>query len=641
MDAIERTEVINAENTEADAGATALASASGEHICPRCHTPYNRDALRPPEYKCSCGLELAYPDISPSGEIKGVIGWLCSPGTIVHDRYRVVQILGRGGFGSTYLVEDMKLSNKRRALKEIPEQMYDEHESRILSKLNHPSIPDITDRAVGEGMVYMVLEFGGSRTLDSVRRTYPEKRVPLVQLAPWVRQLCDVLAYMHAQTPPIVHRDLKPGNILLDDQDRVMLIDFGIAKEDVASEQTRALGRAVTHGFSPPEQAMGTGTDARSDVYALGATIYYLLTGDRPPGAPERIQGKEIPLPSQIVAGLPPAIDRALLQSLSLNPNERQQSVREFGKAFDYDAATIKTYDMPEVSDRTIALGSATPTTRTSSTTPPPSLRLGPDGAQVIPTEAPVRRGGERAAIAASVLALVAAVAVAGYVFMKPKADKSEAATVLTTPAPSVEQAPAVAPAPLPPTATAPAVVEPTPTAAPVPAPQTTAAVQAAPVAPAPVAPAPTVAPAEEVAAAQPPVATVAPTATNAPAVTAPVAPAATAPRAPVATVSPSPQPAETVATVPTAPAAATPPAVAPEPAPAVPAPPAEPAEDVVAKSEPAPKPKPAKKKVTQPKPVVEEPVAVEPEEPAATTSGTSASAWQKANQGATFQEMN
>ena len=421
----------------------------GGEVCPRCHTAYRRTSIQPPDYKCPCGLELAYPKMSPSGEVNGVLGWLASPGTIVHQRYRVVQLLGRGGFGSTYLVEDQKLSNKRWALKEIPESLYDEHESRILSKLNHPSIPGITDREITAGMVYMVLEFGGSRTFETVRRAAPEKKISLSQIAPWVRQLCDVLAYMHAQTPPIVHRDLKPANVLLDDQDRVMLIDFGIAKEAIDSEQTRALGRAVTHGFSPPEQAMGSGTDARSDVYALGATIYYMLTAQRPPGARERIQGIEIALPSTLVPGIPPAIDRALLQALSLNPNERQQTVQEFGRAFDYDAPTVKTYDEYAAPDRTVMVGSATTTRSLPATTPQKSLKLGSDGAAVVMDQASVAPPrNPRLTLLLAAAGLMAIAVMGTYWFMQREVAPA-------TPS-SAEMAPAAAPV-------APATTAPTP----------------------------------------------------------------------------------------------------------------------------------------------------------------------------------
>jgi serine/threonine-protein kinase len=599
MDKTLRTDTIK--NLHEEALATALANTGGD-VCPRCKTSYDRGKLTPPEYKCVCGLELAYPDVSPSGEVKGVIGWLHSPGVIVHDRYRIVQLLGRGGFGSTYLVEDMKLGNKRRALKEVPEPMYDEHETRILAKLNHPSVPDITDRAVGEGMVYLVLEFGGSRTLETVRRSYPEKRVPLAQLAPWVRQLCDVLAYMHAQQPPIVHRDLKPGNILLDDQDRVMLIDFGIAKEAVASEQTRALGRAVTHGYSPPEQAMGTGTDARSDVYALGATIYYMLTGQRPPGAAERIQGTAVAPASQFVEGLPPAVDRALLQALSLNPNERQQNVHEFGKAFDYDVPTVKTYDL---SERTVIIGSAS--TPSVNTGPQMSLKLTPDGPQVVtPPPKRVSSGIGRVAIVASVVGLLAAAGAVAFVIAQFGKSATEAVATVA-PAESAAATPA-----------------PAPTAVPTPA------------TPVPVEPAPVAATTPDAASAQP--------------YTAPAATPAEPPATPV------PPPAN-VATAP--------PAYSPPPAPAAPdaamAPPApasgssameellkrRQASDAVAEPEPAPPtttataepaPKPVKRKQQKPKPV--EPAPAPAPDPAPVAGGA-ANAWQKANQNTRFIEGN
>ncbi|MEZ5446382.1 MAG: serine/threonine-protein kinase [Gammaproteobacteria bacterium] len=600
MDKTLRTDTIKSLHEEALA--TALAN-TGDSVCPRCKTAYDRVKLTPPEYKCVCGLELAYPEMGANGEVKGVLGWLHSPGVIVHDRYRIVQLLGRGGFGSTYLVEDMKLGNKRRALKEVPEPMYDEHETRILAKLNHPSVPDITDRAVGDGMVYLVLEFGGSRTLETVRRSYPEKRVPLAQLAPWVRQLCDVLAYMHAQQPPIVHRDLKPGNILLDDQDRVMLIDFGIAKEAVASEQTRALGRAVTHGYSPPEQAMGTGTDARSDVYALGATIYYMLTGQRPPGAAERIQGAEVTPASRFVGGLPPAVDRALLQALSLNPNERQQNVHEFGKAFDYDVPTVKTYDL---SERTVVIGGAS--TPSVNTGPQMSLKLTPDGPQVVtPPPKAVNRGIGRVAVVASVVGLLVAAGAVAYVISQFGKSASETVTTEAPAQPDPAPAPvAVTPPP------APAPVVPAPVAA---TPAETAS--AAPSAP------PPVTPAEPPAAPVPPpanVATAPPTYAPPPA-PASVEPAMTAPAAPPPAPSGSSAMEELLKRRQASETAA-------EPDP--------PATTTTATAEPAPKP--VKRKQQKPQPV--EPAPAPAPDPAPVAGGA-ANAWQKANQNTQFIEGN
>jgi eukaryotic-like serine/threonine-protein kinase len=180
-------------------------------------------------------------------------------------------------------------------------------------------------------MVYLVLEFGGSRTLGSERKRLGG-RIPFDILLPWIRQLCDVLTYLHAQNPSIVHRDLKPGNILLDDSDRIMLIDFGIAKESKVSEETRTIARAASQGFSPPEQVLGTGTDQRSDIYALAATLYAMLTGKVPLAVEKRFSGKGLVPPSQLVDGIPPMVDKAIVQALDLNADLRPQTVQAFSR---------------------------------------------------------------------------------------------------------------------------------------------------------------------------------------------------------------------------------------------------------------------------------------------------------------------
>jgi serine/threonine-protein kinase len=142
-------------------------------------------------------------------------------------------------------------------------------------------------------------------------------------------QVCDVLAYLHEQQPPIVHRDLKPANILLDEHDRVMLVDFGIAKASFGAGSTRTVARAVTHGFSPPEQILGPGTDARSDIYALGATMYVLSSGTVPPPAHERVTGSTLVPPRTLRADIPPQLERLILWCVELRPEERPQSIEQ------------------------------------------------------------------------------------------------------------------------------------------------------------------------------------------------------------------------------------------------------------------------------------------------------------------------
>ncbi|MDD5033297.1 MAG: serine/threonine-protein kinase [Methylococcaceae bacterium] len=324
------------DKTQVMEGKTVLPQSEPTHLCPACGAANALVELPRREYRCSrCKLELAHLDYAVNGTVRGVFGWLLPAGDVVLDRYQIKSVLGKGGFGAAYLVDDLQLSGKRRALKEVPEMLFDEYETTLLSRLDHPAIPDIIERKAVNHMVYLVLKFGGNRTLGSERKQYPDKRIPQDKLFPWMRQLCEVLSYLHGQNPPIIHRDLKPDNILLNEDDRIMLIDFGIAKEAVPQAMTRTLGRAATHGFSPPEQVMGTGTDERSDIYALGATFYALLTGQNPPAAHERVAGAELVPPSHIVPDVSPELEDAILQSLSLNVHHRQQTVQEFALALE------------------------------------------------------------------------------------------------------------------------------------------------------------------------------------------------------------------------------------------------------------------------------------------------------------------
>lgn len=337
------------------------------HLCGKCKTKTDENTLRNTEYRCpTCDFEMAHPDIAPNGSIRGVFGYLRSVGDVIQNRYRVENVLGKGGFGATYLIEDMKLKGKRRALKEIPELLFHEHEVNLLSQLDHPSIPDIIDRCVYDGMIYLILEFGGTRTLaDECERL--GGRIPIPKLLPWMRQLCEALAYLHSRPTPIIHRDLKPENILLDDNERIMLIDFGIAKESAPDYTTRVSAQAVSHGFSPPEQVLGTGTDERSDIYSLGATFYYLLSGQAPPPSHSRVAGEELKPLSELVPGIPPAVDEIVLSALSLNINHRPPTVVEFMQVLE-ELPNVSNASQPSQTFRTMR---AAPGTESSTGLPP------------------------------------------------------------------------------------------------------------------------------------------------------------------------------------------------------------------------------------------------------------------------------
>ena len=389
-----------------------------ERRCPKCGALNAVAELPQREYKCGdCGLELAHLDTNAQGAIRGVLSWLLEVGAEIAERYRVTAVLGKGGFGVTYLVDDLRLHGKHRALKEIPEGLFDEHETRLLGRLSHPAVPDITDRFTVGGMVYLVLEFGGNRTLR-IEQERRGGRIPVFVLLPWIRQLCDALQYLHEQDPPVVHRDLKPDNILLDDNDRIMLIDFGIAKEATRDSVTRTLGRAVSHGFSPPEQVLGTGTDARSDVYALGAIIYNLLTNRMPAAAHERITGTAIEPLSNFLPEIPPLIETAVMKALELNINLRQQSIAELAQVFELvqsgsgSAATVSVAGAgsasgPTTGDQIVLPSVQLPSVRSSSpdgAQPQPSVRIKqPEVAQA--TVAPKRSRGAMVALLVSLIA--------------------------------------------------------------------------------------------------------------------------------------------------------------------------------------------------------------------------------------------
>lgn len=227
-----------------------------------------------------------------------------------------------------YLAVNEKV-NKRWAIKEVKKEGVENFETvyqgllaevDILKKLHHPNLPDIVDIIEEEAAFLLVMDYIEGRQLERVvQETGPQKQEDVVE---WGRQLCDVLSYLHSQKPPIIYRDMKPSNIMLQEDGKVVLIDFGTAREfkENRTEDTMCLG---TWGYAAPEQYKGQ-SDVRTDIYCLGVTLYYLLTGHNPICKPYEIY----PI-RYWNTNLSSGLENIILKCTEKNPSERYQSCEE------------------------------------------------------------------------------------------------------------------------------------------------------------------------------------------------------------------------------------------------------------------------------------------------------------------------
>ena len=221
-------------------------------------------------------------------------------GTILDGKYEILKLIGKGGMSFVYLAIDNRLK-KQWAIKEIRSDGEDievllnglENEANILKKIDHPVIPRIVDILNEKGVIYVVMDYIEGRTLAEIIQE--EGAQPQEQVIEWGKQLADALKYLHSMKPPIIYRDMKPSNIMLKPDGSIKLIDFGTAKEFKVENlaDTTALG---TRGYAAPEQFGDSGgrgkynTDAKTDIYSLGATMYHLVTGKSPSEPPYEIR---------------------------------------------------------------------------------------------------------------------------------------------------------------------------------------------------------------------------------------------------------------------------------------------------------------------------------------------------------------
>jgi eukaryotic-like serine/threonine-protein kinase len=385
---------------------------------------------------------------------------MLTPETILQARYRIIRQLGQGGMGAVYEAVDTRLDTTV-ALKEtlftderLRKQF--EREARLLARLHHPALPRVSDHFTEGDGAFLVMQFiAGDDLAEMVTRR--KSPFPPDQVLNWADQLLDALDYLHTQTPQIIHRDIKPQNLKLTSRGQIILLDFGLAKGQVAEVgrvSTTASIFGYTPNYAPLEQIQGLGTDPRSDIYALAATLYHLITGIKPADALTRAaavvnsQADPLQRASEVNGNVAPSVSAVLEMALAQNRDQRYTSAAEMRRALQQSAAST-------VANRTEADTVLFPSSRPSGVAETKADVLQP----TVPTgETTVLRTPSkprRAAWAFPVAAVVLLLAIAGgfYAYRnrnnsaavnQPPADAQPSATIQTqvqvaAPSPSTE----------------------------------------------------------------------------------------------------------------------------------------------------------------------------------------------------------
>lgn len=258
-------------------------------------------------------------------------------GSVVDGKYKILNVVGKGGMSVVYLAMNER-ANKQWAIKEVRKDGMQNFEvvkqnlvveTDLLKRLNHPHLPSIIDVIDGDGTFLIVMDYiEGNPLSKALKNSGAQSQDDVIE---WAKQLCDVLGYLHSRKPPIIYRDMKPSNVMLKPDGNVMLIDFGTAREFKSNSvaDTTCLG---TQGYAAPEQFGGHGqTDARTDIYCLGATMYHLVTGHNPAVYPYEMY----PI-RQWNPLLSSGLEEIILKCTQKNPDDRYQSCAELLYALDH-----------------------------------------------------------------------------------------------------------------------------------------------------------------------------------------------------------------------------------------------------------------------------------------------------------------
>jgi serine/threonine protein kinase len=293
---------------------------------------------------------FSYTYIKLNGEI------MLQPQTILNNRYRVIKGIGGGAQGKVYLALD-PLLKRNVAVKEVPHDLNEEaqnaaiQEAYILAGLGkHAALPMVFDYFSENNCSYLVMEYIlGSDLAEMLARRGVPFEVDLV--LQWADRLLDALTFLHNRNPPVIHRDIKPQNLKMNDQGEIVLLDFGLAKDMIAG----SLLYGYTPLYAPPEQRQSIPTDATSDLYSLGATLYHLVTGVKPINAVARLgalaegQCDPLPLASEVYPQVPTAVAAALKKAMALRKEDRPASATELRRLLKEAAQPLADDNHPTV----------------------------------------------------------------------------------------------------------------------------------------------------------------------------------------------------------------------------------------------------------------------------------------------------
>src|SRR5271157_3958530 len=286
-------------------------------------------------------------------------------GEVLHDRYRIDALLGEGGMGAVYRAVDLlhdtlcavkefrlgylpvddgtrlraegdetHIRNRNRVTtntrQKAAEQFF--REAKLLANLDHPNLPKVTDFFSEGEDYYLVMNLIKGQDLATVLEEVGGKPLPEERVMGWMKQVMEALRYCHEQG--VIHRDVKPANVIVTEEGKAYLVDFGIAKSIGSSGETTIGARATTPGYSPIEQYGQGHTDVRSDIYSLGAMLYALLTGREPIEVIDRLQGEKMHSVRALNRNVSASVDEVVRRAMSIKPADRFQSIAEMQGEF-------------------------------------------------------------------------------------------------------------------------------------------------------------------------------------------------------------------------------------------------------------------------------------------------------------------